>query len=533
MSPTTPDAAVEISGPPEVDTEAILTPEALDFVVGLHHRFDARRRELLAARAGRQVRLDAGELPDFLVETAEVRAGDWQVEPIPFADLADRRVEITGPVDRKMMINALNSGARTFMADFEDSNTPSWENLIDGQQNLADAHRGTLRLETADKTYEVGTDPATLIVRPRGWHLPEKHVTVDGEPISGSLFDFGLYAFWNLAQRHEAGTGLYLYLPKLESHLEARLWNDVFDHAESTLGVPTGTIRATVLIETILAAFEMDEILHELRTHSAGLNAGRWDYIFSVIKKFRNDPSRVLPDRSQITMTVPFMRAYTELLVQTCHKRGAFAMGGMSAFIPNRRDPVVTEQALAKVREDKRREATDGCDGTWVAHPDLVPVAMEMFDEVLGDRPNQIDRQRPDVSVSAADLVDTDIPEATITEDGIRMNVDVGIRYLTSWIAGNGAAAIHNLMEDAATAEISRSQLWQWVANEATTDDGRLITADRIRTIADDVIAELADEWGAAFADLPVDEARAVFEEVALADDFIEFLTLPAYDHID
>jgi malate synthase len=511
----------------------LLTPEALAFVADLHGRFDGRRKELLAARAARQHRLDAGELPDFLPETAEIRDGSWAVDPIGFADFADRRVEITGPVDRKMMINALNSGARTFMADFEDSNTPMWSNLMAGHQNLIDAHRGSIRLEQGDKVYELGPDPATLIVRPRGWHLPERHLHVDGEPASGSLVDFGLYAFWNLTQRHEAGSGLYLYLPKLESHLEARLWNDVFDVAEDTLGVPRGTIRATVLIETVLAAFEMDEILWELRSHSAGLNAGRWDYIFSVIKKFRNDPTRVLPDRSQIGMTVGFMRAYTELLVQTCHKRGAFAMGGMSAFIPNRRDPVITERALAQVRADKAREAADGCDGTWVAHPDLVPVAMAEFDAVLGDRPNQIGRQRPDVSVEAADLLDTSIPGGAITEDGIRMNVDVGIRYLASWLSGNGAAAIHDLMEDAATAEISRSQLWQWVHNEATLDDGRTVTAEMVRSVADDVVAELRDELGDAFEDAHVAEARDVFERVALADTFIEFLTLPAYELLD
>jgi malate synthase len=515
------------------DEHELLTPEALAFVADLHERFDSRRRELLAARAVRQERLDAGELPGFLPETEHIRTGAWTVDPVPFPDFADRRVEITGPVDRKMMINALNSGARTFMADFEDSNTPTWANLMAGHQNLIDAHRGTIRLEQDDKVYEVGADPATLIVRPRGWHLPERHVIVDGEPASGSLVDFGLYAFWNLAQRHEADTGLYLYLPKLESRLEARLWNDVFDFAEGALGVPVGTIRATVLIETVLAAFEMDEILWELRTHSGGLNAGRWDYIFSVIKKFRNDPTRVLPDRSQIGMTVGFMRAYTELLVQTCHKRGAFAMGGMSAFIPNRRDPGVTERALAQVHADKAREAGDGCDGTWVAHPDLVPVAMEEFDAVLGDRPNQIDRQRPDVSVTAADLLDTTIPGGTITEDGIRMNVDVGIRYLASWLSGNGAAAIHNLMEDAATAEISRSQLWQWVRNGATMADGRTVTAEMVRSVADDVVAELGAELGEHFADARVADARDVFERVALADTFIEFLTLPAYELLD
>ena len=511
----------------------LLEDEAVEFLVGLHHRFDAPRRDLLAAREGRQERLDGGELPDFLPDTTSIRSGDWVVDPVLFADLQDRRVEITGPVERKMMVNALNSGARAFMADFEDSSTPTWSNLLAGQRNLIDAHAGSIRLEQDGKVYALGPDPATLIVRPRGWHLPEKHVLIDGEAMSGSLFDFGLYAFHNLRGRHAAGSGLYLYLPKLESHLEARLWNDVFDHTEDVLAVPRGTIRATVLIETILAAFEMDEILFELRTHSAGLNAGRWDYIFSVIKKFRNDPTRVLPDRSQIGMTAGFMRAYTELLVQTCHRRGTFAMGGMSAFIPNRRDPVVTERALAQVRADKAREAGDGCDGTWVAHPDLVSVAMDAFDAVLGDQPNQIGRRRPDVSVAAAALLDTTISGGTITEGGLRMNVDVGIRYLASWLAGNGAAAIHDLMEDAATAEISRSQVWQWVRTGAATADGTPITPERVRSIADDVIAELRAEWGDDFGGLPVGAARGVFERVALAEDFEDFLTLPAYELID
>ena len=512
---------------------SVLTPDALAFVVELHERFGTRRTELLEARRLRQEQLDAGEVPSFRADTVEIREGDWTIRPLSFSDFQDRRVEITGPVDRKMMINALNSGAKTFMADFEDSNSPTWENLIEGQRNLIDAHRGEISLVTDTKTYELGPDPATLIVRPRGWHLPERHLEIGPRPSSGSLFDFGLYAFHNLAHRAEQGLGLYLYLPKLESAEEARLWADVFTHTEDRFGVSRGTIRATVLIETILAAFEMDEILWELRDHSAGLNAGRWDYIFSVIKKFRNDPTRLLPDRAQITMTVPFMRAYTELLVSTCHRRGAFAMGGMSAFIPNRREPDVTERALEAVRADKRREAEDGCDGTWVAHPDLVGVVLEIFDEVLGDRPNQIDRLRDDVMVTGADLIDLTVPGGRITEAGIRTNVNVGIRYLASWLRGDGAAAINNLMEDAATAEISRSQIWQWVTNGASTDDGKAITADRVRAIAAEELARTEQDAGEGYAGGRFDEAAALFERVALDPHFPEFLTLPAYERID
>ncbi len=525
---------VTIAGPSVEHAPGVLTPDALSFLAALHRRFDGRRKALLSARQARQARLDAGELPAFLPETASIRAAEWRVAPIPFADFQDRRVEITGPVERKMMINALNSGATTFMADFEDSSSPSWANNIDGQVNLRDAHRGTIRLETEAKTYELGPSPATLLVRPRGWHLPERHLLVDGEAISGSLFDFGLYFFWNAAQRVIEGSGIYLYLPKLESHLEARLWNDVFEFAEEALGVPRGTVRATVLIETVLAAFEMDEILHELKDHSGGLNAGRWDYIFSVIKKFRNDPTRLLPDRGQITMTVPFMRAYTELLVQTCHKRGAFAMGGMSAFIPNRREPDVTERALAAVRADKLREANDGCDGTWVAHPDLVPVVMEIFDQVLGDRPNQISKTRPEVRVKGDDLIDTTVEGGTITEAGLRTNVHVGIRYIASWLSGNGAAAIHDLMEDAATAEISRSQVWQWVTNAAHTDQGRTITSEWVDEIAVEELAVIRGEIGDdAYSVGRFDEAAELFERVALDPDFPDFLTLPAYELID
>ena len=495
----------------------ILTPEALAFVTGLERRFGGRRRELLHARAERQARLDAGELPDFLPETREVRDGDWRIAPVP-AHLQDRRVEITGPVDRKMVINALNSGARCFMADFEDANSPTWSNCVEGQANLIDAIERTIELVTPDKSYRLKPDVATLIVRPRGWHLPERHVLVDGKPVSASLFDFGLYLFHNGRRLLERGSGPYLYLPKLESHLEARLWNDVFIAAEEELGLAPGSIKATVLIETILAAFEMDEILYELRDHAAGLNAGRWDYIFSIIKRFRHRPEFVLPDRAQVTMTVPFMRAYTELLVRTCHRRGAHAMGGMAAFVPSRRDPEVNENALAKVREDKSREAGDGFDGTWVAHPDLVPVALAEFDAVLSERPNQVERQREDVAVTAGELLDVRVPGGEVTEEGIRNDVSVGLRYLESWLRGVGAVAIYNLMEDAATAEISRSQLWQWVRH------GQADAAD-IRRFEEEELASAGEgRWA---------EARAVFDSVALSDEFVEFLTLPAYEYLD
>ncbi|HKP17470.1 MAG TPA: malate synthase A [Gaiellaceae bacterium] len=506
-------AGVELRG--ERDDE-ILSGEALAFVADLERTFGDRRRELLGRRAERQERLLGGELPDFLAETRAVREDkSWRVAEAP-PDLQNRRVEITGPTDRKMVINALNSGARIFMADFEDANSPSWQNLVEGQRNLIEAIERTISLDTGEKSYRLNDEVATLLVRPRGWHLPERHVLVDGEPMSGSLFDFGLYMFHSARRALDRGTGPYFYLPKLESHLEARLWNDVFVQAQDALGIPRGTIRATVLIETILAAFEMEEILYELREHSAGLNAGRWDYIFSVIKKFRHRDDFVLPDRSAVTMTVPFMRAYTQLLVKTCHKRGAFAIGGMAAFIPSRRDAEVNETALAKVHEDKQREAGDGFDGTWVAHPDLVPTAAEEFDAVLGGRPNQLDRQRPDVSVAAADLLSVPDTPGELTEAGIRQNVSVGIQYLASWLRGTGAAAIFNLMEDVATAEISRSQIWQW------TQHGR-VERERVLAIADEEVASLP-------AQDRLDEARRVFEQVALDDEFVEFLTLPAYE---
>jgi malate synthase len=488
----------------------VLTPDAASFLTDLEREFGERRRELLARRAQRLQRLANGELPDFFPETTGVREGDWRIAPFP-DEIADRRVEITGPVDRKMVINALNSGAKVFMADFEDANSPTWENCIEGQRNLTDALERTIELDQGDKRYRLNDEVAVLFVRPRGWHLEERHFEVDGRPMSGSLFDFGLYFL-----RNHGRNGRYFYLPKLESHTEARLWNDVFAWTQERLGVERGTIKATVLIETILAAFEMDEILHELRDHSAGLNAGRWDYIFSVIKKLGHRPEFVLPDRADVTMAVPFMRSYCELLVKTCHRRRAHAMGGMAAFIPSRRDAEVNAVALEKVREDKDREASQGFDGTWVAHPDLVPVAMESFDRVLGDRPNQIDRQREDVEISAADLLNVEATPGEITEAGLRNNVSVGIQYLAAWLQGAGAVAINNLMEDAATAEISRSQIWQWLRHGRVSDDD-------VRRITEEEIAGLGEGYG---------DARALFERVATQRDYVEFLTLPAYDRL-
>jgi malate synthase len=517
----TPVAELELRAP----NSAITDGDALAFLADLHREFGGERERLLQRRTERAQAISAGERPDFLSSTAAVRSSDWCIEAVP-PPLRDRRVEITGPVDAKMMINALNSGASVFMADFEDATTPTWSNLVQGQQNLVESYRRTLTFESGDKSYRLGDDLATLIVRPRGWHLPEKHLVIDGRPASGSLFDFGLYAFHGGQAALAAGLGPYLYLPKLENHLEARLWNDVFTYTEDRLAWDRGSIRATVLIETILAAFEMDEILYELRDHAAGLNAGRWDYIFSMIKTFRADPGFVLPDRSQVGMTVPFMRSYTELQVATCHRRGAHAIGGMAAFIPNRRNPEVTETALAKVTEDKRREAAQGYDGTWVAHPDLVPVAKAQFDAVLGDRPNQLERQRPEVVVTASDLLDTTVEGGQVTETGLRSNVSVGIRYLASWLSGQGAAGIDDLMEDVATAEISRSQIWQWVRHGVKLDDGRQITAALVRAIADEETTETAD-------DVTTASARRIFEDVALGDDFTEFLTLPAYQLID
>jgi malate synthase len=449
--------------------------------------------------------------------------------------LQNRRVEITGPTDRKMMINALNSGAKVFMADFEDANAPTWTNMVEGQVNCIDANERTISFEQADgRVYNLNPTIATLLIRPRGWHLVEKHLLIDGEPVSASLFDFGLYIFHNGRRLVEKGSGPYFYLPKLESHLEARLWNDVFVAAQEAVGIPRGSIKATVLIETILAAFEMEEILYELRDHSGGLNAGRWDYIFSMIKKFRNQPDMLLPDRAQVTMTAPFMRAYTELLVSTCHKRGAFAIGGMAAFIPSRRNQEVNAAALSRVRDDKQRESGDGFDGTWVAHPDLVPVALECFDAVLGDRPNQLDKQRPDVNVAADALLDTAIPGGQITEAGLRANISIGIQYIASWLRGVGAAAIYKLMEDAATAEISRSQVWQWVRHGATLADGRAVTREFVLQLEGEELRKLQQEIGeTTFSQGRFTEAAALFEQVALSPDFVEFLTLPAYEHID
>lgn len=509
---------------PIAGSETVLSNEALAFVESLHRAFDGRRVELLARRAERQKRFDAGELPGFLAETAAVREGDWTVAPAP-ADLRKRWVEITGPVERKMMINALNSGASVFMADFEDSLSPTWENVVRGQLNLMDAVRRTIAYASPEgKDYRLNPSTATLLVRPRGWHLPEKHVLVDGAPISASLFDFGLYLFHNAEALRERGTGPYFYLPKLESHLEARLWNDVFLAAQDALKVPRGTIRATVLVETLPAAFEMDEILYELREHASGLNAGRWDYLFSLIKKLRMRTDLVLPDRAQITMTVPFMRAYAELLVKTCHRRGAHAMGGMAAFIPTRKDAAVNEAALTKVREDKLREVGDGFDGTWVAHPDLVPVAWEVFEETLGTKPHQKDRLREDVVVKAENLVDTRVPGGTVTEGGFRNNINVSLQYLNSWLLGNGAAAILNLMEDAATTEIARAQLWQWIHCGATLADGRPAMPELYRAIQAEEVAKLS---GLAVGRLR--EAVELLDALVLAKTFTEFLTLPAY----
>ena len=526
-----PMSEIQITEHPRRDQ--VFTPDATDFIANLVREFRDERNELLDARKVRQADFESGLRPDFPEETKSIREDNWQVSPPP-EEIADRRVEITGPTERKMMINALNSGARVFMADCEDSSTPTWENVLEGQINIRDAFRRELALETGEKKYRLNEEIATLFIRPRGWHLSEKNVVIDGLAAPASLIDFGLVIFHNAQSVIQKGNGPYFYLPKLESYKEARLWNKVFCYAQETLGIPHGSIRATVLIETILAAFEMDEILYELKDHSAGLNAGRWGYIFSVAKKFSSDPAFVLPDRSDVTMTVPFMRAYTELMVATCHKRGAHAIGGMSAFIPNRRDPEVTEEALEKVAADKSREATDGCDGTWVAHPDLVEIAIEEFNKVLQNKPNQIDRLREDVSVSAQDLLSIDQTGGAITLEGLRINVEIGLRYIASWLAGTGAAAINNLMEDAATAEISRAQVWQWVHHEKDLDNGQTVTADLVKDIIQQEIAAIEEDMGTdLFNTFPFDQARKVFEEVALADEFVDFLTLPAYEIIN
>ena len=524
---------LSIKGPVYDGFSEILTPAALEFVANLQRKFGPAREKLLAQRAERQKALDEGAALDFLPETAHVRAGDWQVAPAP-PDLLDRRVEITGPVDRKMIINALNSGAKVFMADFEDANSPTWRNLIEGQINLIDAIERSIEFVNPDgRVYRLNQDVATLLVRPRGWHLPENHLLVDGVPISASLFDFGLYFFHNAHRLVDAGTGPYFYLPKLQSHLEARLWNDVFVFAQDQIGISQGTIKATVLVETILAAFEMEEILYELRDHSAGLNAGRWDFIFSIIKTFRHDRETILPDRAQITMSVPFMRAYTNLLVKTCHRRGAHAIGGMAAFIPSRRDAQVNEVALAKVRDDKLRESGDGFDGTWVAHPDLVPVAKEIFDRVLGDGPNQVERLREDVATTANDLLNFAIDGGSVSEEGLRSNITVAILYIESWLRGVGAAALFNLMEDAATAEISRSQVWQWIRYGVSLKEGPQITQELVEQYLAEELEKIRAFLGPAKYDKGrFGEAVDLFKQVSLGHDFEEFLTLPAYRHV-
>jgi malate synthase len=523
---------VAISGQITREFAQILTPEALSFVAKLHRKFEPRRQELLAKRAERQRQFDAGALPAFLPETRQVREAAWKVAAQP-QDMLDRRVEITGPTDRKMVINALNCGASTFMADFEDANCPTWHNMIDGQINIRDAVRRSISFESTgpdatQKLYRLNDKTAVLIPRPRGWHLDEKHVTVDGKTVAGGIFDFALLFFHNAKELLARGSGPYYYLPKMESHLEARLWNDIFILAQEELGIPRGSIRATALIETLVAAFEMDEMLYELREHSAGLNIGRWDYIFSCIKKLRSNTDFCLADRSQVTMTAPFMRAYALLLVKTCHARGAPAMGGMAAQIPIKNDAAANQAAIEKVRADKLREVTDGCDGTWVAHPGLVPVAKEVFDQHM-PQPNQYGRQRPDVNVSARDLLDFQ-PEKPITEAGVRNNISVGIQYLASWLAGNGCVPVYNLMEDAATAEISRSQIWQWIRSpKGVLDDGRKVTVELFRKLLAEELAKVKS----AGVEGKLDEAAKLFERITSDDQYVEFLTLPAYGLID
>jgi malate synthase len=521
--------SLEIRGPDVPGQDRVLTAEAIEFVEQLIGRFGSRREQLLDRRREVQGRIRGGGLPDFLKETAEIRAAEWTVAPAA-ADLNDRRVEITGPVERKMMINALNSGARVFMADFEDALSPPWTNVIAGQVNCMDAVRRTLAYVSPEgKRYSLGEKLATLVVRPRGWHLQEKHILLSGRPVSASLVDFGFYFFHNARELLARGSGPYFYLPKLENHLEARLWNDVFNAAQDALALPRGTIRATVLIETILAAFEMEEILYELRDHAAGLNAGRWDYLFSMIKNFRDRPEFVLPDRAQLTMAVPFMRAYTELLVRTCHRRGAHAVGGMAAFIPSRRDPEVNANAFARVREDKGREVGDGYDGAWVAHPDLVRVVQEVFDKVLGERPHQKDRQREDVRVTGRELLDAQVPGGRITEAGVRGDVSVALQYLEAWLRGSGAVAINNMMEDTATAEIARAQLWQWIRHGVRTEEGEPVTLERVRTMLREELARLEGE---AAEETRLADAAQVLENLVAAPEFPEFLTLGAYERL-
>ncbi|MEO6457910.1 MAG: malate synthase A [Chloroflexia bacterium] len=518
---------IDIAFLPQPEYKRVLTSDALEFVASLVERFSSRRDSILKLRVERQAEIDAGRMPDFLRETEQIRRGDWTVAPVP-DDLQRRHVEITGPAERKMMINALNSGADVFMADLEDSLSPTWDNVVQAQLNLMDAVRCTLQFDSPEgKSYRLNDKTAMLLVRPRGWHLEEKHALFEGKPVPASLFDFGLYAYHNAHELLQRGSGPYLYLPKLESHLEARLWNDIFDFTEKELHIPSGSIKATVLVETILAALEMDEILYELREHAAGLNAGRWDYIFSIIKKFRDRPDFVLPDRVQITMGVPFMRSYAQLLVKTCHRRGAHAIGGMAAFIPSRKDAEVNETAFAKVREDKEREAADGFDGTWVAHPDLVPLAGGIFQHVLGDKPHQKDVLREDVNIKPDDLVDPRIEGGKITEVGVRLNISVALQYIASWLNGIGAAAINNLMEDAATAEISRAQLWQWIRHGAIMEDGRRVDAQLYHLIREEEIATIGSTDSGRLT-----EAAEILDRLVLADDFVEFLTLPAYEYL-
>jgi len=530
----TAHANLELHGAMDAGFEEVLTPDALEFVAELQHEFGPRRLELLRARARRRERLAAGEMLDFLPDTRAVRDERWTVAPVP-SDMQQRWVEITGPTERKMTINALNSGADGFMADFEDANSPTWRNMVEGHINLRDAIDGTITYDGSDgRHYKLAETPATLLVRPRGWHLPERHLLVGSEPVAGALFDFGLYFFHCAPRLIANGTGPYFYLPKLESHLEARLWNDVFSFAQDVVGIPNGTIKATVLIETLPAAFEMDEILYELREHSAGLNAGRWDYMFSAIKCFPDRPEMVLPNRADVTMTVPFMRAYTELLAATCHRRGAHAMGGMAALIPSRQDEAANAKALAGVRADKEREVGQGYDGTWVAHPDLVPVAREVFEQGLRGAPNQLERQRDDVHVGAADLLNLPATPGSITEAGLRTDVSVGFQYVSFWLTGHGAAAINSLMEDAATAEISRSQIWQWVHHGVKLQDGRTVTRELVRQVLDEETAKIRESVGEqTWQDGRPAETREIFERVALAPDLIEFLTIPAYEYLD
>ncbi|PJJ47948.1 malate synthase A [Hymenobacter chitinivorans] len=521
---------VKVVGAYSPEFAEILTPSALAFVAELHRRFDRTRRELLLRRETRQRDFEAGILPDFLPETQMIRDKPWTVAPVP-ADLQDRRVEITGPVERKMIINALNSGAKVFMADLEDSNSPTWSNVIEGQRNLRDAVRRTISLSTPTKEYKLNEQTATLVVRPRGWHLVEKHVLVDGEPISASMFDFGLYFFHNAHELCSRGSAPYYYLPKIESHLEARLWNDIFGFAQWSLKMPKCTIKATVLIETLPAAFELNEILYELREHSAGLNCGRWDYIFSYIKRLGLKPEFRLPDRAQVTMTVPFMAAYSQLVIQTCHRRGVHAIGGMAAQIPIKNDPEANEAALEKVRLDKVREARNGHDGTWVAHPGLVPVALAVFDELM-PQPNQIDNKREDVKVTAADLVQA--PQGTITEDGLKLNIDVAIQYIEAWLGGNGCVPIYNLMEDAATAEISRAQVWQWLHTPGTTlADGREITVELYRSYVPQQLEKIRALVGEQrYSGGQYLQAARLFDSLVTSEKFVEFLTVPAYEQL-